>query len=199
MSDVPFFHASRRIPLFTFRKTVYFSFPALVVALICVSWVAPKEWLWRLRVGEGLSLRLQTGAIRVVSLRVTGGKVVTDGNIPGAGLSVLSRADMLELRETLCSGLWPLIVHRLPGGPASMDGSIYVIGSAIELRIPLWLACVGYVWSVSTAIVRSLRSINHLKRGACASCGYDLRASVDRCPECGTAIEPARSSVTTAQ
>jgi predicted permease len=49
-------------------------------------------------------------------------------------------------------------------------------------------------WFLVYRSTRTLRRRRHL--GLCLHCGYDLRASKDRCPECGTPI-PLKSEATT--
>ena len=57
-----------------------------------------------------------------------------------------------------------------------------------SLRFPVWAAVVlSAVIPAGWSIVR-LRSRTAGRRGDCRRCGYDLRASEDRCPECGEAI-----------
>lgn len=57
--------------------------------------------------------------------------------------------------------------------------------------VPHWFLAVGL--SVLPAYqFRQLRrrrlAASRLRLGLCGGCGYDLRASPDRCPECGTAV-----------
>jgi hypothetical protein len=57
-----------------------------------------------------------------------------------------------------------------------------------RLRIPYWFplaTCVILSCAMVGAYRKRRRVEKHLSQGLCPRCGYDLRASVDRCPECG--------------
>ena len=60
---------------------------------------------------------------------------------------------------------------------------------SFELQVPMWFLEVLLVlpltwWSIK--FVRQRRGAN--RKGLCATCGYDLRATPERCPECGHAV-----------
>ena len=56
--------------------------------------------------------------------------------------------------------------------------------------IPLWIAMLPFVVMVAcerwTRYLTVARNRRRCKLGLCLKCGYDLRESKDRCPECGT-------------
>lgn len=90
---------------------------------------------------------------------------------------------------------------RFPGvrigtwtGGGEGDLGVMAVDSGYEARLPHWmlafpLLIAGLIW------VRRMSAGRHRLRalgGLCLQCGYDLRASKDRCPECGTPI-PAKA------
>ncbi len=77
---------------------------------------------------------------------------------------------------------WQLGFHYLAG-----------TGRSAASRETIWIVNVPY-WAITLAAallpawlaLQQRRRIWRIKAGLCATCGYDLRASKDRCPECGT-------------
>jgi hypothetical protein len=59
--------------------------------------------------------------------------------------------------------------------------------------LPFWLLCASTgAWPVARTLRQRKIELQHARqmRGLCPKCGYDLRATPDRCPECGTLRVP---------
>lgn len=68
------------------------------------------------------------------------------------------------------------------GGYASLSGrSLGGHNGVAVVALPLWPLIVLTIWLA----FRSLRAPRRDDAGRCRTCGYDLRATPDRCPECG--------------
>ena len=56
------------------------------------------------------------------------------------------------------------------------------------VAIPYWLiGAVAFVWPLRRALRQHRLDVAHgrIAQGLCPACGYDLRATPGRCPECG--------------
>jgi hypothetical protein len=66
--------------------------------------------------------------------------------------------------------------------------------SARHVVVPFWAIALTFgmtSWFLVTRLVRSARHQRRKRSGLCAACGYDLRATPDRCPECGRTTSPS--------
>jgi len=60
-----------------------------------------------------------------------------------------------------------------------------------SIVFPMWLVVMGSLIAPTISAMRLRRRRRRAKLGLCMHCGYDLRASSERCPECGTATTSA--------
>ena len=56
------------------------------------------------------------------------------------------------------------------------------------LAIPTWVFVVLFAIPPTIELRAMLRRRSRHKRGLCVACGYDVRASGERCPECGAIV-----------
>lgn len=61
--------------------------------------------------------------------------------------------------------------------------------------VPWWLAIV-LLGGIAVWGLRGLWQARKLRDGLCRMCGYDLRATPERCPECGTVVHSTDRSIT---
>ncbi|MCY2950687.1 MAG: hypothetical protein NTU53_01765 [Planctomycetota bacterium] len=58
----------------------------------------------------------------------------------------------------------------------------------IHVSVPYWLLTALLAFYPARRAWTRRRQMRRLRLGLCLTCGYDLRASKDRCPECGSPI-----------
>jgi len=92
-----------------------------------------------------------------------------------------------------------LIDEKLPLGLEWFqdEGNAYFNGSALQdhfindFKIPFWLLTITILPVPVFRIVRRFHHGTAIGAVLCSRCGYDLRATPHRCPECGKIVENA--------
>src|SRR5688572_24099284 len=56
----------------------------------------------------------------------------------------------------------------------------------VSIMAPLWALVLAFSVIPAAKVFLALKIRRRRRAGLCRACGYDLRASPERCPECGT-------------
>ena len=124
---------------------------------------------------------LEFGHTRAWSLDVTSGTLD----------EFLSLRDALTSTPALDRGTLGLRLVRSP--PQSFYGATYWI-----VVLPHWLLALLFAFLPIAWLRHHLRVRRRIKHHLCLHCGYDLRSSTDRCPECGHPTPTTSAPVTRA-
>ena len=152
--------------------------------VVCVA--TPAVWVRSYFIHDALDWSTGHGRAGVFSARGrlgTGHVMVSPTSLGRVPLGLEFRAE-------------PVGVSEVKPGWSSWTGlqATYIRQSsftASDVRIPYWmLLTTGFV-----AVMWLRRRLRRLPAGCCAGCGYDLRATPERCPECGRATGTIRSPV----
>ncbi|HEV2293654.1 MAG TPA: hypothetical protein VGR35_07350 [Tepidisphaeraceae bacterium] len=153
----------------------------LLCVAACVLWVR-SYWLW-----EGVAYQTTSGRLCTVTSRLGALSFdVTDGWPAGQFKPLELHSDPVLVAGLSSPSEWHLLGfgvdrHAQMVGVGDWTGP----SSGTSIIVPYWLVS---LLAMISALVMSFPLLirRHRRRlGLCAACGYDLRGTPDRCPECG--------------
>ncbi len=108
--------------------------------------------------------------------------------LSSAHLGIIGNLDDFTLGGTIVLGgpWWASFAPSFWNGAITVGGSTFRMWS---LSIPLWMPIALFGFLFWRSFLPLHRRRKRKKLGLCVKCGYDLRASKDRCPECGESFE----------
>lgn len=71
---------------------------------------------------------------------------------------------------------------------AVTDAGAHLTRRSTNVALPLWVFALSTALPVTLALGRTVRHQRRLRGNRCTNCGYDVRASPGRCPECGETL-----------
>jgi hypothetical protein len=95
----------------------------------------------------------------------------------------------------LSAGGWLNKGFGFSSGPDRRYQSAGLRSRVDRIQLPYWPLVILFALIPLVRAARRLKRWLRLRPGCCSVCGYDLRATPDRCPECGA--EPAKLGHTT--
>ena len=151
-----------------------------------------RRWLFNVLAAVSLFLLAGTGVMWGRSFRVS--EYLRTHTKPVVGISD-SRGEICVWIDPNNTG-YPYDRYSSVRPPNVFDEvhgpfSFQHLGGDTEVLFPHW-AFMGTMAIFPAAwLFKKIRRAYVKPAGHCQSCGYDLRATPDRCPECGTAVQAA--------
>jgi hypothetical protein len=99
----------------------------------------------------------------------------------------------------VASHLWPADARPLGDVELSLRDGWFHAGrdgrtTGVGFALAPWAIASTAAAALALGVARVVRRRTDTPSGLCAACGYDLRATPDRCPECGVVVAAKRTA-----